>query len=319
MDALSEVLRVVRLTGGVFLDARFTAPWSVITNVQPDKLRLAMGSGVQIIAFHYVVSGRLIAHVPGQPALEVGAGGLVLFPRNDLHVLASAADLTPRPAAELRMDSTGEGLWKVSEGGGGEETRVVCGFLGSDAGFNPAVAALPVQLAMDLGSTPGGSWMAESFAFATHNLSSGAVGAATIVAKLSELMFVETVRRYIETLPPGETGWLAGLRDPAIGQALALMHAQPQRACSAEELARRAGLSRSTFAERFTTLIGRPPMRYLAAWRMQLAAQALRDTGKSIAQIAYEVGYESEAAFTRAFRRELGQPPAAWRRQAIAA
>jgi transcriptional regulator GlxA family with amidase domain len=132
-------------------------------------------------------------------------------------------------------------------------------------------------------------------------------------------MFVEAVRRYIETLPPEETGWLAGLRDPAVGEALALMHARPQQAWSAEELARRVSLSRSAFAERFTTLIGRPPMRYLAAWRMQLAAQALRDTGKTIAQIAYEVGYESEAAFTRAFRRELGQPPAAWRRQAIAA
>src|SRR5436190_7251610 len=182
MDALSDVLRVVRLTGGVFLDARFTAPWSVITNVQPDKLKLKVAPGVKIIAFHYVVSGRMVAHVPGGPLLEVGAGGLVLFPRNDLHVLASDAALAPKAAAELAMDSAGEGLWRVAYGGGGEETHVVCGFLGSDAGFNPALASLPVQLAMDLGSSPGGAWMAQSFAFATHNLSSGAVGAATIAA-----------------------------------------------------------------------------------------------------------------------------------------
>ena len=160
--------------------------------------------------------------------------------------------------------------------------------------------------------------MAESFAFAVHSLSSGSLGAETVVARLSELLFVEAVRRYVETLPAEQTGWLAGLRDKAVGAALNLMHADPQRGWSAADLAKAVNLSRSTFAERFTALIGRPPMRYLAGWRMQLAAKALRDTQRTISQISFDVGYESEAAFTRAFRREMGRPPAAWRRQQLA-
>jgi AraC-like DNA-binding protein len=318
MDALSDVLRVVRLTGGVFLDARFTAPWSLVTNVQPEKLKLFLGSGKQIIAFHYVVSGHLVANVLDGPPSELNAGELILLPRNDLHVLGSAYGLRPESAGDVAMLETGAGLWRLKYGGGGEETHVVCGFLGSDSAFNPVVAGLPPLLTMNVAQTPGGAWIAESFAFAAQNLASGAVGTATIVAKLSELMFVEAVRRYIENLPAEKAGWLAGLRDPVVGRALALMHAQPQRDWSAEQLAEGVNLSRSAFAERFTALIGRPPMRYLTAWRMQLAANSLRDTCRTVGQIAFDVGYESEAAFSRAFRRELGQPPAAWRKRILA-
>lgn len=172
------------------------------------------------------------------------------------------------------------------------------------------------MLTLNVAETPGGAWIAESFAFAAQHLASGASGGATIIAKLSELMFVEAVRSYIEIQPANETGWLSGLRDPAVSQALALMHTQPQRDWSAEELAQAVNLSRSTFADRFTNVIGQPPMRYLTAWRMQTAAHKLRETRRTIAQISFDVGYESEAAFTRAFRRAFGQPPATWRRQA---
>jgi AraC-like DNA-binding protein len=314
MDALSDVLRTLRLTGGVFLDARFTAPWSLVTNVQPEKLKLFLGSSTQIIAFHYVLSGRLVAHVVGGPPRELAAGALILMPRNDLHVLGSEAGLKMKSANDIVMTDSGLGLLELRYGGGGEETHIVCGFLGCDSAFDPFVASLPPLLSINVAETNGGAWIEESFRFATQSLANGGVGAAAIVSKLSELMFVEALRRYMEDLPEHQSGWLAGLRDPAIGRALALMHAQPRKAWSADELAAAVNLSRSTFADRFTSLIGYPPIKYLIAWRMQLAARMLRETNKNVGQIAFDVGYESEAAFTRAFRREVGQPPATWRK-----
>ncbi|MBS0386183.1 MAG: AraC family transcriptional regulator [Proteobacteria bacterium] len=316
MDALSDVLRTLRLTGGVFLDARFSAPWSLATNVNPEKFKLFLGSSTQIIAFHYIVSGRLMAHVPGGAPRELTSGSLVLLPRNDLHVLGSEHGLKAVAANDIVM--TESGLWELRHGGNGAVTHIVCGFLGCDSSFDPLISALPPLLSINVADTKGGAWIEESFAFAVQNLASDGVGAAAIVAKLSELMFVEALRRYMLELPAQECGWFAGLRDPAIGRALALMHAQPQKDWSAEELADAVNLSRSTFAERFSTLIGYPPIRYLIAWRMQVAARMLRETNRSIAQIAFDVGYDSEAAFNRAFRREFGRPPSAWRRETAA-
>lgn len=319
MDALSDVLRVVRLTGGVFLDARFSAPWSVVGNVQPDEYKPFLASPAQVIAFHYLVEGRMTASVVGGPPVELKAGEIVLVPRNDKHVLSSDPSLRPSTADEfggLGTDPTG--IARIVWGGGGDETRMVCGYLGSDTVDNPLIAALPPLLTLNVADTPGGAWIAQSFAFAAQELATAGVGAATIIAKLSELMFVEAVRRHIEALPDEQTGWLAALRDPAIGRALALLHTKPAHPWTAEDLAREVALSRSSFAERFTQLVGRPPMNYLGNWRMQVAANKLRENRQTIAQIAYEVGYESEAAFTRAFRREFGAPPAAWRKNALA-
>lgn len=317
MDALSDVLRVVRLKGGLFLEARLTAPWSVATSVDNAILGSSLGPDSRVIAFHYVVSGNLTAQAPGSPAMALRAGDLILLPRNDLHVLGSDAGLPSVPAGPLIQTGQGPGLWRVDYGGGGEETRLICGFLGGDPTIDPLVQTLPSLLSLHVSQTPAGPWIAESFAFAAQNMKNGAVAAAAAVAKLSELMFVEAIRRYVETLPEGETGWLAGLRDPVVGRSLALMHTDPQRDWSTEALAAAVALSRSAFADRFTALMGRPPGRYLTAWRMQLAAQMLRDTRRTVAQIAFDVGYDSEAAFTRAFRRELGQPPATWRRNAL--
>jgi AraC-like DNA-binding protein len=319
MDALSDVLRVVRLTGGIFLDGRFTAPWSLVGNVTPQEMTRFQIQTAHVIGFHYVVKGRLIAHLLGGEPVELKAGEIVLLPHNDLHVLASAPGLDTLPAGSVVPLAADTPLINIDYGGGGEETKIVCGFLGADAGFNPLIQSLPPILTLNVANSPGGAWIVESFAFAAAQVNAGSVGGSTIMGKLSELMFVEAVRRYVENLPPEETGWLAGLRDPAIAQALSLMHAQPNKDWTAEELAQSVNLSRSTFAERFTALIGQPPMRYLTLWRMQLAAAKLRDNRQTIAQIAFDVGYESEAAFTRAFRREYGAPPATWRKQAAPA
>lgn len=313
MDALSDVLRVVRLTGGVFLDARFTAPWSVAGRVEPEEIRAFVDRPQGVIGFHYVVSGRMIVTVEGGAPIEVTAGEIILTPRNDFHTLASAPNITPVQAAVIVAEGAGIGL--LDYGGGGTETHMVCGYLGSDVQTNPVVAALPPLLKLNVGATAGGAWIAQSFAYAAHQLAEGAVGASTVISKLSELMFVEAVRRHVESLPPEETGWLAGLRDQAVGKALALMHTEPNRDWCAEGLASAVNLSRSAFAERFSALIGQPPMKYLTNWRMQVAAHKLRENRSTISQIAFDVRYESEAAFTRAFRREMGAPPAAWRKQ----
>jgi hypothetical protein len=213
MDALSDVLRVVRLTGGVFLDARFTPPWSLVTNVQPERMKLFLDPATQIIGFHSIVRGRLTAHVLGGPASELKAGDLILLPRNDLHVLGSAIGVTSGRATDIVMTDTGAGIWTLNYGGGGDETHVVRGFLGSDSTLNPVIAALPPLLPLTIAETPGGAWIAESFAFAAQYLASGAAGGASIIASCRSLCSwrpCDAMRRSSRPLKP------AGFRARAI-------------------------------------------------------------------------------------------------------
>lgn len=316
MDALSDVLRLVGVTGGVFLDAEFTAPWAVAGRLDPRLCRPFMVEPQQVICFHYVIEGGCRIETEGEPPRVVSAGEIVVLPRNDVHVLSGARGIAPVMIGELMRPPEGLGLVRLSHGGGGERTRMVCGFLGGNAQLHPFLAHLPAVMTLEIASVPGGDWMAQSFSYAARMMADGEPGAATVIAKMSELMFVETVRRHLALMPAEESGWLAGLRDPAIGRALALMHAELDRDWTAEAVAEAVNLSRSVFADRFTRLVGVPPMRYLLNWRLQIAMHRLRDTRQSVAEIAYAVGYQSEASFTRAFSRELGRPPATWRRQA---
>jgi AraC-like DNA-binding protein len=316
MDALSDVLRLVGLTGGVFIDAEFTAPWSVSGKVAPELCRSYMAEPDYVVGFHYVEEGALMLTLADGAPRRISAGELVMLPRNDQHVFGSAGGLAAIGMGVLMGKPGGSGVTKVVHGGGGARTRVVCGFLGGSVQLHPLLVNLPPVMALELATLPSGDWMVRTFAYAVQTLAEGDPGGATVMAKMSELLFVEAVRRYLAALPPEETGWLAGLRDPAIGRALSLMHARLNEGWTAEALAREVNLSRSTFAEHFTKLIGVPPMRYLLNWRMHVAKHKLQEAHCTIAQIAFEVGYESEAAFTRAFRRELGLPPAAWRKAA---
>ncbi len=315
MDALSDLLRVVRLTGGVFLDAELSAPWCVTARVGPEDCRLVMAEPARVIAFHYVVEGRLLLQVAAEPPIELRAGAIVLLPRNDAHTLASATGLQPVSGDRLMQAAPEGGLSRIRYGGGGAITRVVCGFVGTEARHHPLIDALPPALVLDLNGKPADEWISSSFRYAAGDISAVRPGSAIVLAKLSELLFVEAVRRYVDTLPADRGGWLTGLRDPVIGRALALIHTQLARAWTTEALAREVFLSRSAFAERFTALIGVPPMRYLTTWRMQVAAQRLREGRRSVAQVAENVGYRSEAAFTRAFKREFSISPAQWRKQ----
>jgi AraC-like DNA-binding protein len=310
-------LRVAHLTGGVFLHAEFFAPWCIASRLTPELCRPVLGPVSHLILFHYVVEGGFHLRVEGGAGEVVafGPGEVVLMPRNDRHLMGSDLDVPPVMSSEIIQPPNNGGLFTIRHGGNGACTRMVCGFLGCDgAESNPVIATLPPVLKLNLEEGGAAEWIRSTFQYAAEEVSAGRPGYEAVLAKLSELLFVEAVRRYAETLPDGQTGWLAGLRDTHVARALALLHRDIARPWTVDELGREVGLSRSALADRFIRLIGVPPMHYLASWRMQVATQKLRNSSASLAQVADMVGYESEAAFSRAFKKAVGTAPATWRR-----
>lgn len=322
MDALSDVLRVARLKGGVFLHAEFTAPWCIAAQMVPELCAPFMAPSEHLIPYHYVVEGELIVATTDEPDQlhRLGPGEVVLLPHNDLHLMGSEILRVPVSADEVILPRDSSGLFAIEHGGGGEATRVVCGFLGCDGvESNPVLSTLPRLLVLNVDVGGGAEWIRSTFQFAADEVAAGRPGSEVVLAKLSELLFVEAVRRYAESLPEGQTGWLAGLADPHVARALTLFHGDVARDWTIDQLAREVGLSRSALADRFVRLLGMPPIQYLAHWRMQVAAQELRNSSASLAQIAVAVGYDSEAAFSRAFKKAFGTAPATWRRTASGA
>ncbi|MFZ5781373.1 MAG: AraC family transcriptional regulator [Pseudomonadota bacterium] len=313
IDVLSQVLGSVRLVGGVFLEAQFTAPWCTISQVTADDIRPFVATPGQIIAYHFVIAGRLICELEDGESAEISAGEVVLMPRNDRHTLASAPGLPAVSAEELIRPGDGGGIARIDYGGGGEPTHLVCGFLATEEVQNPLISGLPPMLRLDMRDGASREWVEASVRFAARELANGKFGASHVMSRLSELLFFEAVRDYAATLADSQLGWLGGLRDPQIGRALALLHGRAGADWTIERLAREVSMSRSAFNERFSSLVGMPPIRYLTHWRLQLAREQLRDRRRPIARIAQAAGYESEVAFNRAFKRAFGQPPARWR------
>jgi AraC-like DNA-binding protein len=319
MDALSDVLRVVRLKGGVFLHAEFTAPWCIFSQFTGEDFGRHLEGAEHLVLYHYVVEGRMRAQIPDREPVEVEAGEVLILPHNDRHLLGSHLDLSPVPSNQVVRVPRDGGLSVIHHGGGGERARVVCGFLGCDLVHgNPLTSALPPIMRYDARKGSVAAWMKSSLEFAAEEIGARRAGSETVLAKLSELLFVEALRRYVEGLPDEQTGWLAGLKDPFVSRALSLLHGRVAQQWTVDELGRDIGLSRSALADRFTRLIGEPPMRYLARWRLQLAAHHLRGSDMPLARIAEQVGYESTPAFNRAFKRSFGVPPATWRKNAFA-
>jgi AraC-like DNA-binding protein len=316
MDALSDVLRTIHLKGGVFLHAEFSQPWCLGSKILPVSCAPFLGETSEIIPYHYVVDGQLKVRVPDGPTHELDTGGLALLPRNDYHLLGGDLDLPPIPSKDVVKPPTNGGLATIRLGGGGAQTRIVCGFLGGERiQANPVMSSLPTVLCLAYREGRSAEWIHSMFTYAADEMAAGRMGSETVFGKISELLFVEAVRRYTERLPEGQTGWLAGLKDPYVSRALTLLHAKLHAPWTVEELGRKVGLSRSALADRFCQVIGVPPMQYLTRWRMQVAAQELINSSKSIPQIAQDIGYDNEASFTRAFKRCMGAPPATWRRQ----
>jgi AraC-like DNA-binding protein len=314
MDALSDVLRAVRLTGAVFFDVRASEPW--VAEAPPGDLivRKIFPDAEHLISYHVVTRGGCWGNVIGEPPMRLSAGDIVVFPHGDAHVMSSAPGMRGTPDLALfRPPSDGQLPFTITMGiSDADPTHVVCGFLGCDARpFNPLLAALPRFIRV---SDRAGGASAAFVQFAVAESREPRIGGECVLGRLSELMFVEVVRRHLETLPADRTGWLAGLRHPFVGRALTALHRSPAHDWTLESLAREVGLSRSALAEHFTQFVGQPPMQYLTNWRMQLAANHLLSGMDSVAAIAERVGYESEAAFSRAFKKAVGTPPSQWRK-----
>jgi len=313
MDALSDVLRAVRLNGAIFFDIRACEPWVAATPPGSAIVGRLFPGCEHLISYHVITAGSCWAEVSGEPPLRLAAGDIIVFPHGDPHVLSSAPGMAATPdLGRYRRPSDGQLPFAIEMGNAAEAAvRFVCGFLGWDARpFNPLLSALPRCLRV---SDRQDGALAAYVRFALTESKQPRIGGEGVLSRLSELMFVDVVRRYLETLPPGKTDWLAGLRDPHVGRALAALHRAPARAWTLPLLARAVGLSRSALAERFTQFVGRPPMQYLAHWRMQLAANQLLGSTDGVAAIAERVGYDSEAAFSRAFKKSVGASPSHWR------
>jgi AraC-like DNA-binding protein len=327
-DTLSDLLRVVRLRGALFFHVEAADPW-VVENPHSSELVAAIMPGVDhLMEFHGVASGSCWASIVGEEAIRLDEGDVVLFPHGDHHVMSSAPGLrakvvnssmffAPKPPQlpfSLNVTDAGATAARI-DGGARERTTVVCGFLGCDAKpFNPLLASLPRVLRMPGLAAEGSSWIAGFLRSVVEESRRKRPGGEAVLERMSEMLFVEALRSYVETLPADQSGWLTGMRDPAVGRALALMHERPNEAWTTVLLAEEAALSRSALHERFVSFIGQPPMQYLAQWRMQLAARLLRDTDAKVLDIALDVGYENETTFSRAFKRSVGESPGTWRR-----
>jgi AraC-like DNA-binding protein len=315
-DVLSDVLRSIRLTGAVFFDYDLSAPWVAEAPASRQIASRLMPGAQRVIEYHLIARGTAWGHAVGQEPIRLCEGDLIVFPQGDPHVLSSAPGMRAAPdlSAFERPDTPLPALRELG-GGGAERARIVCCFLGLDERpYNPLLSALPAVIHLRA-RTPGTAtgWLATLLDIAVLESRSARPGREDVLARLSELMFVGALREYLDTLPPAHTGWLAGLRDPVAGQALAALHGAPAETWTVERLARLAGASRSVLAERFASVVGQPPMLYLALWRMQLASHLLLQ-GNALAQVARAVGYQSEAAFSRAFKKLVGQSPGSWRR-----
>jgi AraC-like DNA-binding protein len=330
-DPLSDVLRSVRLRGAVFYYVSYRDQWAAEAPPAREIAPAVMPGAEHVIEYHLMAKGSCFAALAGSASVVLAEGDIVMFPQGDAHVMSSTPGLRARQddsdwIFSTRSDpkpiavSYHDGVLRPGAAVPVEEARniVICGFIGCDLKpFNPLIAALPRLLHLRADGV--GDWVRGVLHQAVRESRERRPGSEAVLERVSEMVFVDAARRYLDALPEDASGWLAGLRDRFVGKALGALHERPAHAWTLEELGRVAGLSRSALHERFVRFVGRPPMQYLADWRMQLGAGLLRGGHATVATIAQEVGYESEAAFARAFKRATGVPPAAWRRAQAAA
>lgn len=332
MDVLSDVLRVVHLSGAVFFTADFSSPWA-IESPNPELLAsVVLPHAECVVLFHVLVEGECWIGCDGHPTASMEAGDVIVFPHGQPHTMRSHINAK----SGTRLDAVfsrgiDDQLPHVQFGGGGRLARLICGYLNCDQRFSPLVEALPTMLlvrrkddyaAIEAIDTHGvrrtvvpegsGTWLGTTLKFTINEAKAARPGNGAMLGRLTELMFVEILREYMHVVPAAQGGWLAGLNDVHVGKALRLLHENPGRDWTVDELAREVAVSRSVLAQRFTELVGEAPMHYLANWRMQLAKQLMREGSRNVQEVANRVGYDSEAAFNRAFKRATGIPPATW-------
>ncbi|VTU29367.1 transcriptional activator FtrA [Variovorax sp. SRS16] len=319
MDVLSSLLSTIRLNGALFLNADMHAPWCVNIPTGAELARLLRPEAHRLAVCHLLLEGRCWIRLEDGDPIELVAGDVVTFPRADAHVVGSDLQYSAVQVDHVVQPRVPE-LNRIRYGGDGEKSVVVCGWFAYDGdGSNPLTDALPRIFRTGLRHRAAGPWIEQSIRFALAEAASAGPGVDALVSRAAEVLFLEALRAYIETIPPGQSGWLAGLKDAVVGRCLGLMHESPGHEWTVDALAQVLNLSRSALAERFTKYVGVPPMQYLTRWRMVVAAGQLRERRGDLARVAASVGYESEAAFNRAFKREFGTTPGQWKRRNQAA
>ena len=318
MDAFSEILSGLRLNGAVFFTAEFSAPWG-FSAPQAKAMAATIAPGApataHLVLYHLVIEGGAVVEMTDGHSIEIKPGDIVIFPHGDAHHISSGKG-TKRPFPDYGITAKikSRELSPLRAGGGGDASRFVCGYMSCDPCLSrPILSGLPPVFKVNIRADHSGQWLESSVLHLVEEAASGRVGSEAMLAKLSEALFVDTLRRYVATLPEQQKGWLAGARDPIVGKSLGLLHGRIAHPWTIADLANEVGISRSALVERFTRYLAEPPMTYLTRWRLQLAARSLEKTSRGVADIAADIGYESEAAFNRAFKREFGTPPGRYR------
>jgi AraC-like DNA-binding protein len=315
MDAFSEILSGVKLNGAVFFSAEFSAPWG-FSAPQSKIMAEDLSPGAEhLVLYHFLIDGGAFVKLTDGDSLELKPGEVVIFPHGHAHDMSSGKGTkAPFPSYGIGSKVKARDLSPLQAGGGGDTARFVCGYMTCDPYMSrPILSGLPPVLKVNIRADRSGQWLENSILHMVEEAASGRVGSEAMLAKLSEALFVDTLRRYVAGLPEKQLGWLTGSRDPIVGKSLGLMHSRVAHPWTIADLADEVGISRSALVERFTRYLSEPPMTYLTRWRLQLAARTLERSSRGVAEIAADVGYESEAAFNRAFKREYGQPPGRYR------
>jgi AraC-like DNA-binding protein len=315
MDAFSEILSGVKLNGALFFSAEFSAPWCFASPASNTLAPLLAPGAPHLVIYHFVIDGTAFVQTAAGQAIELGPGDVVVLPNGDPHIMTSSRGVTTTSlTSEILFKVKSRDLSPMQAGGGGNAARYVCGYMACDPFLSrPILGGLPPVFKVNIRSDRSGQWLEHCILHLVEEAASGRVGSDAMLAKLSEALFVDTLRRHVASLPEQHTGWLAGARDPIVGKSLGLLHSRIAHPWTISDLADEVGISRSALVERFTRYLSEPPMTYLTRWRLHLAARSLENTPKGVADIAAEVGYESEAAFSRAFKREFGRPPSHYR------
>jgi AraC-like DNA-binding protein len=312
MDAFSETLRAVRLVGAFFVEGRFTSPWCYRSPCADALAPILEPGAERVVIFHLITQGECFVDMDREPPLHLQAGDAVLFPYGDEHLMTSSPGLAPSSDIEQVLL---ERPRLIELGGGGASTQLLCGYMACDARMGKLLlGGLPTITRVHVRHSDVGGWLDASVRYALLEARSGRPGGEGVLSKLAEVLFIEMLRLYMNSHGSGMKGWLAGMGDRVVSAALNAIHAQPAHDWTLGSLATHVGSSRSVLAERFQQLVGTTTMQYLTQWRMLLAANLLARSNTSLAQIAQEVGYETDTALSRAFRREYGIPPGTWRR-----
>jgi AraC-like DNA-binding protein len=315
MDAFSEILSGVKLNGAFFFSAEFSAPWCFTSPASHTLAPLLAPGAPHLVIYHFVIDGAAFVQLSEGQSVELGPGDIVVVPHGDPHTMTSAPGVAAASMNSAILSKIkSRDLRPLQGGGGGDSARYVCGYMACDPFLSrPILGGLPPVFKVNIRTDRSGQWLENSILHLTEEAASGRVGSDAMLAKLSEALFVDTLRRYVAGLPEQQTGWLAGARDPIVGKSLGLLHSRVAHPWTIADLADEVGISRTALVERFTRYLSEPPMTYLTRWRLRLAARSLENTPRGVSEIAGEVGYESEAAFNRAFKREFGEPPGRYR------